>query len=223
MSLLPKNEPKEFDITPKIFFVYGASMSGKTFFARKFPNPIILNTDGNVDKISTPSIKITDYNTFVNVIRELATTQHTFETVVIDLLEDIETMLNEYVIQAFNEKNKGKAYTSIADIPFGGGYTEFKKLWKNMVLAITKLPMNVIFISHSVEVMENNISVTRPAVSLKQLNVVQGRCDVVIRTIKIGNTYTITAESKRDTYKIENVKNEKLRPILTQVTNLITK
>lgn len=222
MSLLPKNEPKEFDITPKVFFVYGASMSGKTFFARKFPNPLILNTDGNVDKISTPAIKITDYEQFVNVLKELSTTNHTFETIIIDLLEDIETMLGDYIVQQFNKKSK-TTITSIADIPFGGGFSEFKKLWKHMALAITQMPYNIIFISHSVEVTENNINVTRPAVSLKQLNVVQGRCDVVIRTIKIGNSYTITAESKRENYKLENIKNEKLKPILLEVTNLISK
>lgn len=222
MSLLPKNEPKAFDITPKVFFVYGASMSGKTFFARKFPNPLILNTDGNVDKISTPAIKITDYEQFVNVLKELSTTNHTFETIIIDLLEDIETMLGDYIVQQFNKKSK-TTITSIADIPFGGGFSEFKKLWKHMALAITQMPYNIIFISHSVEVTENNINVTRPAVSLKQLNVVQGRCDVVIRTIKIGNSYTITAESKRENYKLENIKNEKLKPILLEVTNLISK
>lgn len=222
MSLLPKNEPKDFDITPKVLFVYGASMSGKTFFARKFPNPLILNTDGNVDKISTPAIKITNYEEFVNVLKELSTTNHTFETIIIDLLEDIETMLGDYIVQQFNKKSK-TTITSIADIPFGGGFSEFKKLWKHMALAITQMPYNIIFISHSVEVTENNINVTRPAVSLKQLNVVQGRCDVVIRTIKIGNSYTITAESKRENYKLENIKNEKLKPILLEVTNLISK
>ena len=30
MSLLPKNEPKIRDITPKNFFIWGGSMSGKT-------------------------------------------------------------------------------------------------------------------------------------------------------------------------------------------------
>ena len=61
MSLLPANEPKIKDITPKTFLIWGESMSGKTCLAKKFPNPIILNTDGNAKKIDTPSIEIKDF------------------------------------------------------------------------------------------------------------------------------------------------------------------
>ena len=61
MSLLPENKPKTFEKTPKIFFIWGGSMSGKTYLARQFPNPIILNTDGNAKKVSTPSVDIKDF------------------------------------------------------------------------------------------------------------------------------------------------------------------
>ena len=46
MSLLPKNEPTQIDLTPKMFVIGGPAMSGKTFNACKFPNqpfhPIVL-------------------------------------------------------------------------------------------------------------------------------------------------------------------------------------
>lgn len=56
MSLLPKNEPTKIDLTPKMFVIGGPAMSGKTYNACKFPNPILINTDGNCSKVTTPSI-----------------------------------------------------------------------------------------------------------------------------------------------------------------------
>ena len=60
MSLLPKNEPTKIDLTPKMFVIGGPAMSGKTFTACKFPNPILINTDGNCKKVTTPSIYLND-------------------------------------------------------------------------------------------------------------------------------------------------------------------
>ena len=71
MGLLPENKQMEKDITPKVFFIWGQSMHGKTYLARQFPNPIILNTDGNGKKISTPHVEINDFETFVEALREI--------------------------------------------------------------------------------------------------------------------------------------------------------
>ena len=68
--LLPVNKPKEKDITPKVFFIWGQSMSGKTYLARQFPNPLIINTDGNAKKVDTPSVEVYDFETFVKVLEE---------------------------------------------------------------------------------------------------------------------------------------------------------
>ena len=45
MSILPPNQPKIADKTPTKFFIWGPSMSGKTYLARQFPNTLILYTD----------------------------------------------------------------------------------------------------------------------------------------------------------------------------------
>ena len=49
MIKLPVNEPKIADITPKSFLIWGESMSGKTYLAREFESPLIINTDGNAN------------------------------------------------------------------------------------------------------------------------------------------------------------------------------
>ena len=65
MSILPPNQPKIANQTPKSFIIWGESMSGKTYLSRQFPNPLIINTDGNGQKVDTPCIEIKNFLHFL--------------------------------------------------------------------------------------------------------------------------------------------------------------
>ncbi len=81
---------------------YGAPFSGKTTLANKFPNPLMLNTDGNIKFVDAPFLPIKDkvvvegrmtkrtlaWEIFKEVIEELEKKQNDFETIIVDLLED---------------------------------------------------------------------------------------------------------------------------------------
>ena len=57
--LLPENKRRTPDATKKkVIWVYGAPFSGKTFFANAFPDPLMLNTDGNIKFVDAPFISI---------------------------------------------------------------------------------------------------------------------------------------------------------------------
>lgn len=213
---LPENKAKDFDITPRIFFVYGESMSGKTYFARQFPNPILLNTDGNANKVDTPSVNIKDFKEFVDVLDELEKGKHTFETVIIDLVDDIDMMASNYVVKQAGKEN-------LSEIPYGQGYSTYNTLIKNLMMKISKMPMNIIFISHKMEVTENNSTISKPTLPTKTLNATLGRCDLMIHTKKFGNKYMKICESKRDNYKLNDIKNEKIKDLLKDVTYLFEK
>ena len=59
--LLPKNERRDLNATKKkVVWLYGAPFSGKTFFANQFPDPLMLNTDGNIKFVDAPYIAIRD-------------------------------------------------------------------------------------------------------------------------------------------------------------------
>ena len=47
--ILPEDKPCTPKREPHNFFIYGATMSGKSYFASFFPHPLVLNTDGNSD------------------------------------------------------------------------------------------------------------------------------------------------------------------------------
>ena len=143
--LLPANKPKEKDITPKVFFIWGQSMSGKTYLARQFPSPLIINTDGNAKKVDTPSIEVHDWETFIKVIEEIELGNHEFKTIIIDLVDDVKTMLQNYVCKKYNVNDEG-------EVPYGKGYREVKVSWQRLMVRLNQLPYNVIFISHVIQI-----------------------------------------------------------------------
>lgn len=217
--MLPENKPTTFDKTPTKFFVWGASMTGKTYFARHFPNPILLNTDGNYVKVDTPSVYIKDFEHFCKVIDELEKGDHAFETIIIDLIDDIELMVTKYIC-AKNSTPKVKI-EALADLGYGKGFSMHNSIWKNLMMKLSTLPYNVIFISHLTEYVEDKNTIKVPSLPAKQLNSCLGRCDLQIQCIKFGNTYQKVVTSQRDTYKKEDIKNEKLLKLLSSITGLL--
>ena len=59
--LLPKNERRNIEkVEKRVIWIYGAPFSGKTTFANAFPDPLMLNTDGNIKFVDAPYIHIKD-------------------------------------------------------------------------------------------------------------------------------------------------------------------
>lgn len=211
--LLPANKPKDKDITPKVFFIWGQSMSGKTYLARKFPSPVIINTDGNAKKVDTPSVEVYDFETFVKVIEEIEQGNHDFKTIIIDLVDDVKTMLQNFVCSKYNVDDEG-------EVPYGKGYREVKMIWQKLMVRLNQLPYNVIFISHVVEITEDGNTVERPSLEQKYYNMCMGRCDVSIKCRKVGQKYLQLCDAKRDNYNEAEVKDKDILAILKGVTGV---
>jgi len=213
--LLPANKPKDKDITPKMLFIWGQSMSGKTYLARMFPSPVIINTDGNAKKVDTPSVEVYDFETFVDVLKEIEEGKHDYKTIIIDLVDDVKTMLQNYVCKKFGVDDEG-------DVPYGKGYREVKTIWQKLMVRLNQLPYNVIFISHIQEISENNQTIERPSLEQKYFNMTMGRCDMSIKCRKVGQTYLQICDSKRDNYVEADVKDKDVLAILKNVKGAIT-
>ena len=211
--LLPANKPKDKDITPKVFFIWGQSMSGKTYLARQFPSPLIINTDGNAKKVDTPSIEVYDFETFVKVLNEIEEGKHDFKTIIIDLIDDVKTMLQNYVCKKYNVDDEG-------EVPYGKGYREVKMVWQKLMVRLNQLPYNVIFISHITEITEDNQTIERPSLEQKYYNMCMGRCDMSIKCRKVGQTYLQLCDSKRDNYNEADVKDKDVLKILKNIKNV---
>lgn len=217
MVLLPKNEPKAKDITPKMFFIWGQSMSGKTFLARQFPNPVIINTDGNAKKVETPSVEVFDFETFVKVMTEIESGKHDFETVIIDLVDDIKTMLEVYVMKKYDIE-------ALADAPFGKAFSDVKTTWKTLMVRLSQMPYNVVFVSHVTETSDDanpQRMIEVPSLEQKFYNMTMGRCDLSIKCRKLGSTYHQMVVDRRDSYTIEDMGDKRVADVLKTITGAI--
>lgn len=225
MFQLPPNKPQVPKDTPRNYFIWGETMSGKSYLASEFPNPIILNTDGNAEANSVPSIQIRNIKDEAGniikgapeqigeIILALQTQKHSYETVVLDVIDDIIEMIKQYV-----QINHG--VKSLGEIKWGKGWDEFNGLLTEMVIDLKTLPMNVIYISRQIKVIEENSSYEAPSLKDKYVNLINGNSDLNIQTKKLGNKYIRRVEARRKSYQREQVDDPKILAILDTITGV---
>lgn len=225
MSVLPPNKPRVPIDTPRNFFIWGETMSGKSYLASEFPNPIILNTDGNAEANSVPAVQIRNVKNekgeivkgapeqVGELILALKTQKHTYETVVLDVIDDIIEMFKQCVQIMHGVK-------SLGDIPYGKGYDEFNGLLTEMVIELKSLPMNVIYISRQEQRMENNTTYDIPSLKPKYVNLINGNSDLNVQTQKLGNKYIRRVEARRKSYQRDQVDDQSVLVILDTITGV---
>lgn len=222
MFQLPKNEPQVPVDTPRNFFIFGQTMSGKSYLANEFPNPYIINTDGNAKANSVPAYQLKNVkdktgkitssviDQLAEIILALQTQNHTYETIVIDVIDDVIEMIRVAVCNEYGVKN-------LKDVPWGAGRETFNNVLNELVIDLKSLPMNVIYISREITKMKNDTEVSLPSLKETYVNIVNGNSDLMIQTQKIGNNYTRKVERRRKAYKAEQVDDKKILSILQTV------
>ena len=228
MSILPKNEKKQPVDTPSNFFIYGASMHGKSYLSGEFPNPLFLDTDGNSDANPYPSIHLRnirgeDGSISQNVVDQLdeivtalQTTNHTYETIVLDVIDDIVVMIEQYICDRAGVE-------SLPDMAYGKGYATFNNIFQQLVIELKALPLNVIYVSRINSYDDNGVTVEEPSLKEKHVNIVNGNCDYRIQCKKVGKNYLRITKLKRKNYKREEIGDERIAKILESVTGAFEK
>lgn len=199
--ILPKNERRSIEtINKKVIWLYGAPFSGKTYLANKFPDPLMLNTDGNIRFIDAPYISIKDvvivegrmtkrtfaWEVFKDAIAELEKKQNDFKTIVVDLLEDTYESCRLYMYDQLNITHESddsfRAWDKVR--------TEFLSTLKRLMNLDYE---NIILISHedtSKDITKkggDKITAIKPNINDKCANKVAGMVDIVARVIADGD------------------------------------
>ncbi|NFB30171.1 NTP-binding protein [Clostridium botulinum] len=199
--ILPSTERREIsEVSKKVMWWYGAPFSGKTTLANKFPDPLMLNTDGNIKFVDAPFLPIKDkvvvegrmtkrtlaWEIFKEVIEELEKKQNDFKTIIVDLLEDTYEHCRLYMYDKLGieheSDNSFKAWDMVR--------TEFLSTLKRLMNLDYE---NIILISH--EDMSKDVTkksgdkVTRiaPNIQEKAANKIAGMVDIVARVIAEGD------------------------------------
>jgi len=186
-------------------------MSGKSFLASQFPNPVIFNTDGNAEANTVPSVQLRNIKAsngkikrsvidqLDKLITALQTEKHTYETVVLDVIDDIVVMIEQYICDKEDVETLG-------DIPYGKGYAAFT--------------MNVIYISRNATKLEGTTEIEIPSLKEKHQNIVNGNCDLSIQCKKVGKNYIRVAKARRKDYMRDQVDDETILGILDTITGV---
>lgn len=223
-TLKPKSQPHNF-------FIWGETMSGKSYFSSYFPNPLVLNTDGNSEQGQAPSIQIRNIRDANGKLQQSAIQQlddivtalqvenpkrqpkDQFQTIVIDVIDDVCVMIEQAICLEADVQ-------ALSDIPYGKGYSVFYSKLQQFVMDLKALPMNVIYISREISTTDENTGITTYRQSLKDkyYNMVNGNCDLVIRTSKVGAgqniTYMREIKAARTKYLPENITNKRVLDLL---------
>ena len=199
--LLPKNERRDLNATKKkVVWIYGAPFSGKTFFANQFPDPLMLNTDGNIKFVDAPYIAIRDtvtvegrltkrhlaWEVFADAVAELEKKQNDFKTIVVDLLEDTYEACRVYICDRQGWKHESDDSFRAWDMVT----SEFLNTIKRLVDLDYE---NIILISHEDRSRDltrksgDKISSIRPNLREKVANKVAGMVDLVARIVADDN------------------------------------
>lgn len=200
MSLIPENKKRDVKTSKKVkLYLYGSPMSGKTTFANGFPSPLMLNTDGNIQYVDAPYIAIRDqvkmngriketkfaWTVFKEAVDEIIAGQHTFKTIVIDLVEDVYEACRVYMYDKLGIEHE-------SDAGYGKGYDMIKTEFLTTMKRIINSDYNIILLSHDKieEVkLRNGTSITSFTVNLQEkiAKKLAGMVDITARVVLDDN------------------------------------
>jgi len=136
---------------PPRLLVYGIKGIGKSLLAAAAPKPIFISTEDGLGEIDCDQFPLaTKYSEVIEALRDLATKQHDFQTVVIDSVDWLERLIWDHVCERFG-MDSGKIEK--VDDGFGKGYTHALKEWMEIKDALSYLRhergMTVILTAHA--------------------------------------------------------------------------
>lgn len=240
MFQLPKVEKLSPKSEPKNFFIWGSPMTGKSYFSSFFPNPLILNTDGNSKQGSAPSIQLRNIRNETGGLKQSVIKQlddivialqvenpkrpenQQFKTIVVDVIDDVCIQIEQAICL-------DAGVQALSDIPYGKGYAMFNTALQQFVMDLKALPLNVIYISRELAITDENTGATtyEPSLKAKYYNIVNGNCDVVIRTKKIGDgqnaSYFREVKALRTMYNPANITDHRILQLLESCSGMFKK
>ncbi len=214
MLKLPENKRRNIEqVKKRVIWIYGAPFCGKTTFANSFPDPLMLNTDGNIKFVDAPYIRIRDevkvegrqtkrtfaWEVFKDAVDELEKKENTFKTIVVDLLEDTYEYCRLYMYNKLNITHESDDSFRAWDKVRG----EFLNTLKRLVNLDYE---NIILISHEDTTKDitkrggDKITAIKPNLQDKVAVKVAGMVDVVARIVADGDSRSFCFKADEVTF-----------------------
>lgn len=187
---LPQNKRRDIANAPSEgikVWLYADPFVGKTTFADQWPNAINLNTDGNIKYVSTPYLTISEdalkgesaWSAFVETVDQLTRTDHEFETIIVDLIDDMYQFARVHHVEE-------QGWVHESEPGFGRGYDTIRQDFYAQIRRLTSSGLNIILLSHTNEKTLKSrtgreTTIFMPNLPDKVANKIAGMVDVVAR------------------------------------------
>ena len=167
------------DLTGYITYIYGAPKVGKTTFARDM-GALILECEAGTNALSGAyGMKMQNWSDIRTIMRlcKDAKMKERYKAIALDTV-DVAAALCEKYICAMNDVD------ALGKVPYGGGWTAFKKEFEEVFRTITMQGYAVLFISHDKDKTITRVDGTTynkivPTVSESINNIVKNMADII--------------------------------------------
>lgn len=130
---------------PYVIMLYGQSKCGLSSIAAKFPTPLFLNINDNLDRLDIKELKIRTWEEFLDRALEISKGKHGQQTLIISHVDGLWDLAQEFVVEAFNKQN-GANVKALADASYSL-WKEALKLFEAKLAKLTTLG-NLVLMAH---------------------------------------------------------------------------
>lgn len=135
---------------PMRVLLYGTEGVGKTTFAANAPSPIFLASEDGTSELDVARFPTPEtWKDVHDAIAELASSQHPYQTLVLDTLDWLEPLCWQHVV----DEARNPRIRSIEDFGFGKGHFAALDVWRVLLAALERLRvargMHVILLAHT--------------------------------------------------------------------------
>jgi len=132
---------------PHRILIYGVGGVGKSTFLAEAPKPIFIDTQDGTSRLSVARFpRPTCWQDVLDAIEELTVGQHSFSTLAMDLLDDLEALIWAHICKRDGQDN-------IEGYGYGKGYKVALDEWRGLLARLERLRrekgMTIGFVAHS--------------------------------------------------------------------------
>lgn len=192
--ILPENKRRTKVInTEPDMWIYADSYVGKSTFIDQIDNLLFANTDGNVENISSPVVRIKDeiekngrmsnkifaWQKFLELVDELEKKENDFKVIALDLIEDLYEHCRLYMYDKLGIEHE-------QDAGFGKGWDMVRTEFLSTIKRLKNLGYRIIYISKELKTevnLKNGAKITSygPNMADKVANVLTGTVTLTVR------------------------------------------
>lgn len=192
--ILPENKRREKTInTEPDMWIYADSYVGKSTFIDQIDNLLFANTDGNVENITSPVVRIKDelekngrmtnkifaWQKFLDLVDELEKKENDFKVIALDLIEDLYEHCRLYMYDKLGIEHE-------QDAGFGKGWDMVRTEFLSTIKRLKNLGYRIIYISKELKTevnLKNGAKITSygPNMNDKVANVLAGTVTLTVR------------------------------------------